>query len=59
MYETWRIKRNDLERAGAGKERRGEERGFPWGEKLSVPGRLQTHCSPVISLLPDSLLTAP
>lgn len=32
---------------------------FPWEEKLSVPRRLQTRCSPVISLLPGSLLTAP
>lgn len=44
--------------AGAGSEE-AEAKRFPWGEELSVPGRLQTHCSPVISLLPDSLLTAP
>lgn len=47
-----------IERVVQGREKgRGEK--FPWGEKLSVPRRLQTHRSPVISLLPGSLLTAP
>lgn len=51
--ETWRIKRNDAERGWCRRGiEGGEGRGFPWGEKLSVPGRLQTLCSPVISPAP-------
>lgn len=57
--ERWRIKRNDIEKGWCREERKGWGKGFPWGEKLSVPRRLQTHCIPVISLLPGSLLTAP
>lgn len=48
-----------IEEGWCREESRGEGWGFPWGEELSVPGRLQTHRSPVISRHPGSLLTAP
>lgn len=57
--KRWRIKRNDMEERVKQRGEKGRGKEIPWGEKLSVPGRLQTYSSPVISLLPGSLLTAP
>lgn len=52
-----RIKRKGIEKKGGAKK--WWEKEVPWGEKLSVPGRHQTHRRPVISLHPGSPLTAP
>lgn len=47
-------------KARKGLSEEGEGKEVPKGaEELSVPGRLQTRRGPVISRLPDSLLTAP
>lgn len=60
VLKEGRIKKKDIKKRGGAWSKEGvRKKGLPWGEKLSVPGRHQTQCSPVISLHPGSPLTAP